>query len=282
MPSHRAEPPRRRAAPAGRRRAEKVRPRYGRLAVLGAAVSVTGIAMLGGIGVLPSVASGNGQGGTGRDAGTAADSVLAGASTSLAPTPSATAGSGAKHNDPGQGSSNDQGSSTDQGGSTDQAAGTSAASSPSTEPQDDVADNDTSGLDPPVPADSGEGKRIVFDQSDQRVWLVDDDGTVERTYLVSGSLYDNLDPGTYSVYSRSEHAWGVDDSGTMQYFVRFTQGTEGAAIGFHDIPIDNGHLVQTVAQLGTPQSHGCIRQERDDAIALWNFAPIGTEVDVTA
>jgi lipoprotein-anchoring transpeptidase ErfK/SrfK len=40
--------------------------------------------------------------------------------------------------------------------------------------------------------------------------------------------------------------------------------------------------VQTAAQLGTPQSHGCIRQEREDAIALWDFAPIGTEVDVTA
>ena len=135
---------------------------------------------------------------------------------------------------------------------------------------------------PPVPDDSGDGRRIVFDQSDQRVWLVDDDESVERTYLVSGSVTDNLEPGTYSVYSKSEQAWGIDDSGTMQYFVRFTEGTNGAAIGFHDIPIDNGELVQTVDQLGTPQSHGCVRQEREDAIALWEFAPVGTEVDVTA
>jgi lipoprotein-anchoring transpeptidase ErfK/SrfK len=98
---------------------------------------------------------------------------------------------------------------------------------------------------------------------------------------VSGSLTDNLDPGTYEVYSRSEDAVGIDDSGTMKYFVRFTQGDNGAAIGFHDIPVDEGALVQSVAQLGTPQSHGCIRQEREDAIALWDFAPIGTEVDVT-
>ena len=91
---------------------------------------------------------------------------------------------------------------------------------------------------------------MVFDQSDQRVWLVDDDDHVERTYLVSGSLYDNLFPGTYAVYSKSEQAWGVDDSGTMKYFVRFTQGTNGAAIGFHDIPIDDGQLVQTAAELG--------------------------------
>jgi hypothetical protein len=157
-----------------------------------------------------------------------------------------------------------------------------AVTSASDGSQADASAGVTTDPNPPVPEDSGDGRRIVFDQSDQRVWLVDDDGDVERTYLVSGSLYDNLEPGTYSVYSRSEQAWGIDDSGTMRYFVRFTEGTNGAAIGFHDIPIDDGEPVQTVAELGTPQSHGCVRQERDDAIALWEFAPIGTEVDVTA
>jgi hypothetical protein len=245
MSRHRAEPPGR-AAPPGRRRAEKVRPRYGRLAVLGASVSVTGIAMLGGVGVLPSVAGGE------RPAPAHLGQVAADAATTPSTTPSA------------------QASETVAPAASKQQAGA---------PPDDVR---TVQKDPPVPADSGEGKRIVFDQSDQRVWLVDEAGTVERTYPVSGSLYDNLFPGSYSVYSRSEQAWGVEDSGTMKYFVRFTHGTNGAAIGFHDIPVDNGQLVQTAAQLGTPQSHGCIRQLRSDAIALWNFAPVGTEVDVTA
>jgi hypothetical protein len=132
----------------------------------------------------------------------------------------------------------------------------------------------------PVPADSGVGRRIVFDMSDQRVWLVREDGSVERSYLVSGSLYDNLDAGSYEVYSRSRHATGIDDSGTMRYMVRFAHG-DRAAIGFHDIPVDDGELVQTRAQLGTPLSHGCIRQWRPDARALWRFAPVGTTVVVT-
>lgn len=136
-------------------------------------------------------------------------------------------------------------------------------------------------LDTALPAVSGEGHRVVFSEERQRVWLVDDAEQVRRTYLVSGSVYDNLDPGTFEVYSRSENATGIDDSGTMKYFVRFTRG-DRAAIGFHDIPIHEGELVQTTAQLGTPLSHGCIRQERDDAIALWEFAPIGTTVVVTA
>ena len=131
-----------------------------------------------------------------------------------------------------------------------------------------------------LPSDSGSGLRVVFSESRQRVWLVGAQGRVQRTYLVSGSIYDNLDPGTYEVFSRSEQAWGINDSGTMKYFVRFAHGPN-AAIGFHDIPIANGSLVQGFDELGTPLSHGCIRQRRTDAIALWDFAPLGTTVVVT-
>src|SRR5439155_9248111 len=112
-----------------------------------------------------------------------------------------------------------------------------------------------------LPESSGSGRRIVFSQGRQRVWLVgDQDDDVQRTYLVSGSVTQNLQPGTYSVYSRSRWAVGVDDSGVMQYFVRFTQGPTGAAIGFHSIPTKEGRPLQTTAELGTAQSHGCIRQ----------------------
>lgn len=135
-------------------------------------------------------------------------------------------------------------------------------------------------FEPALPADSGEGRRVVFDMGDQRVWLVGPGNRVLRTYLVSGSLTDNLRAGTYEVWSRSRHAVGIDDSGTMEYMVRFAHG-ERAAIGFHDIPVDGGDLVQTRDDLGTPQSHGCIRQWRPDARALWDFAALGTTVVVT-
>ena len=132
-----------------------------------------------------------------------------------------------------------------------------------------------------LPSDSGTGKRVVFDISDQRVWLVDKGDEVRRTYPVSGSLTDNLDPGTYAVYSRSRHAVGINDSGVMEYFIRFTRGVN-AAIGFHSIPTKNGRPLQTEKQLGTPRSHGCIRQAMPDAKRLWAFAPTGTKVVVTA
>ena len=224
-----------------RHRQHFVRPRYGRLTALGSSLSVTVIAVLGGTGVLPS-AAGDVSG---------ADSSYSGALEPAADTPTA-------------GDAPD--GTTEDGGAT----GSADAAEDRVDPARDTT----------LPAGSGSGKRVVFSEDRQRVWLVSG-RHVARTYLVSGSLTDNLDPGTYSVYSRSEQAWGIDDSGTMKYFVRFTQG-ENAAIGFHDIPVDDGRRVQSVAQLGTPQSHGCIRQRRPDAIALWDFAPLGTKVVVTA
>lgn len=133
-----------------------------------------------------------------------------------------------------------------------------------------------------LPRQSGTGMRVVFSQSEQQVWLVNSDGSVDRSYKVSGSIHDNLDAGTYAVQSHTRHATAYDYASHMQYFVRFTSG-KNAPIGFHDIPVSNGGaLLQTKAQLGTPLSSGCIRQARPDAIKLWDFAPVGTKVVVLA
>lgn len=131
-----------------------------------------------------------------------------------------------------------------------------------------------------LPADSGSGKRVVFDESAQRVWLVASDNSVTRTYPVSGSKYDNLDLGTYQVNSRSRHATAYNSDETMQYMVRFAQGRT-SPIGFHSIPaFSDGRLVERRSELGTPQSDGCVRQWITDARALWAFAPVGTTVVV--
>ena len=232
-----------------------VRPRYGRMAVLGVSMTVTAVAALAGLGVL-----GSGAAPAGAAARTAA----------FTPGPVTTSTPSGSPTTPVDTGPTDGASTPAQADASDSlSAGTSQVSS-TPEATSDA-----------LPAGSGSGRRIVFSQSQQRVWLVSQrDDHVERTYLVSGSVTHNLQPGTYSVYSRSRWAVGVGDSGVMQYFVRFTQGPTGAAIGFHSIPTKNGVALQTKAQLGTPQSHGCIRQDLPDAVALWNFAPDGTKVVV--
>jgi lipoprotein-anchoring transpeptidase ErfK/SrfK len=223
----------------GRRAAPRTRLRYLRISAAGGSLLVTLVALLGGVGILPTNHPATAAA---SDSTNQASSVSGGADGAV------------------------------------QLAGSPTSSLPKTS-----RDHGTSNAPrvPVLPASSGSGRRIVFDMTAQRVWLVNAAGKVKRTYLVSGSVTDNLKPGSYAVYSRSVHALGVDNSGTMQYMVRFTQG-HNAAIGFHDIPIKDGKLVQTRGQLGTPESHGCIRQWRPDAKALWNFAPIGTTVDVLA
>lgn len=134
-----------------------------------------------------------------------------------------------------------------------------------------------------LPPRSGEGKRVVYDISDQRVWLVSRKDSVARTYPVSGGLDEQLlEPGHYAVYSKSRYAVSFDDRETMNYMVRFAYG-ERSAIGFHDIPaFHDGTLAQSRSELGTPQSAGCIRQWITDAKALWEFSSLKTPVVVTA
>jgi lipoprotein-anchoring transpeptidase ErfK/SrfK len=66
----------------------------------------------------------------------------------------------------------------------------------------------------------------------------------------------------------------------MEYMIRFARGRR-LAIGFHSIPVRrNGQPIQSEAQLGTPLSHGCVRQSLPDAAFLWGWAGVGTAVVV--
>ncbi len=229
------------------------RPRYGRIAAFGVATLVTMLSGLGGLGVLSTGARASAE-------------QVAHPASYVAPTP--TTQNTRPTADPSS-SSSTQTSSTQTTSTGWSHAGALSGGRLMGAPGQ-----------PAVPAASGTGRRIVFSQHLQRVWLVGKGEQAKRTYLVSGSLTDNLQPGTYQVYSRSQNATGLGDSGVMTHFVRFTQGPTGAAIGFHSIPTKDGQPLQTVNQLGSPESHGCIRQWLPDAVALWNFAPIGTTVVV--
>jgi hypothetical protein len=232
----------------------RARPRYGRIAALATSVAVSVVAALAGLGLLA----------TGSAPADAAQASAYAWTATVATDNADTTG--------GIGDTTGVGQPVPSSGLTPQAEQSGRQASHS------ATDSPTA-----LPESSGSGRRVVFSQSRQRVWLMGDQpDDVQRTYLVSGSVTDNLQPGTYSVYSRSRHAVGVADSGVMGYFVRFTQGPTGAAIGFHTIPTQGGVPIQTKAQLGTPQSHGCIRQDLPDAVALWDFASVGTKVVVVA
>ena len=130
---------------------------------------------------------------------------------------------------------------------------------------------------PGVPEASGEGRRIVYSNGSQRVWLVEEDGTVAKTHLVSGRRnFPRV--GTYAVFSKSP----TTRSGAvhMKYMVRWYQ-SKRLAVGFHSIPTTRrGRPIQSEAQLGTFRSAGCVRQRLADALFLWEWSPVGTPVVV--
>lgn len=136
---------------------------------------------------------------------------------------------------------------------------------------------------PPLPegAGQGTGRRIVYSRLHQRVWAIDDQERIVRSYLVAGSQYNNEVAGIHEVYSRSETTTGWNGEATLPLMVRWLD-TERGAIGFHQIPIhkSDGTVYQTEAELGQRLSGGCQRQAHLDAVFMWEFGQIGTPVHV--
>jgi len=134
---------------------------------------------------------------------------------------------------------------------------------------------------PALPVNSGAGRRLVYQLAGQRVWAVDKNDEVIRSWLVSGSRYNNETRGTHQVYSRSEITTAWNGKAFLRKMVRWLKTAIGA-IGFHQIPVhrSDNTVYQTEAELGTRLSGGCQRQAKLDADFLWSFAKIGTPVVV--
>ena len=135
---------------------------------------------------------------------------------------------------------------------------------------------------PPLPENSGSGRRVVYDRAGQRVWAVDDNERIVRSWLVSGSKFSNEEPGTHTVYSRSEMSTAWNGQAFLPNMIRYQQ-TEIGHIGFHGIPrhVSDNSPYQTTEELGTRLSGGCQRQHDLDAEFLWAFADVGTTIVVT-
>ena len=136
----------------------------------------------------------------------------------------------------------------------------------------------------PLPADSGTGRRMVVHSDSQQVWLVEADGRVSDTFLMSGrrirtaSGFDQT--GVFRVYSRSRNMRYCEGRcGRASYMVRY-QRTTRSAVGSHSLPFEGGRAVQGVEDLGWPLSHGCSRLEDSKAQAVYRWASIGTIVIV--
>jgi lipoprotein-anchoring transpeptidase ErfK/SrfK len=135
---------------------------------------------------------------------------------------------------------------------------------------------------PPVPADTGAGRRVVYCNSCQYVWVIDEHDKVIRSYTVSGRQF-MPGPGVYHIFIKQRYTFATHNPTiTWEYMVTFTYGPNGGGIGFHEIPWQYGAPVQTVDQLGQFLSGGCVRQKHEDAVFMWEWSQVGDTVVVTA
>ncbi len=136
-------------------------------------------------------------------------------------------------------------------------------------------------LNPPaVPKNSSSGRRVVYQNELQWVWIIDGKNEVIRAMPVSG-LRGVPNLGTYEVSSQSLRSYSLELKDVwFNNMTRFAIGPNGGNIGFHEIPTKYGKPLQTVDQLGSFQGSGCIRMAIADAKLMYNFAKLGTKVVV--
>lgn len=141
----------------------------------------------------------------------------------------------------------------------------------------------------PVPEKSGKGKRVIYQNSLNWVWIVDENEQVVLSVPVSGRE-GVPKPRNYAVMSKSEFSQSIFyPEIKMKWSVRFAVSPNGKnTISFHSIPTcawTGGHCdkvgpMQTPEQLGTFQSGGCVRMLEADVKFLYDFVEVGTRVVV--
>jgi lipoprotein-anchoring transpeptidase ErfK/SrfK len=120
----------------------------------------------------------------------------------------------------------------------------------------------------------------VYANRQQRVWVINADNEVIRTFPVSGML-GQPGNGTFSVFSKSPTSFSPEFAGvTFRFMTRFAIGRNGGNIGFHEIPIRNSKPMQTVDELGAFKGSGCLRSSTKDALFIYQWATLGTKVVV--
>ena len=99
------------------------------------------------------------------------------------------------------------------------------------------------------------GKAVYIDRKHQRVYLYVNGRQIDKCKCSTSATLPRR--GTYHMTRRRKQSWSFSGTVTFYYQVIFTVGPHGHNIAFHSIPVDSsGH---TIAPVGSPVSHGCVR-----------------------
>lgn len=129
---------------------------------------------------------------------------------------------------------------------------------------------------PPAPTAN---KLILVDISEQRMYVYQDGALLWNFVVSTGLPGRDTRPGTYSVLNKLPIAYAYTWGLTMpQWLGIYWAGS--LQNGIHALPIQPDGSVLWAGWLGTPVSYGCVILSNEDALTLYNWADVGTPVQI--
>lgn len=132
--------------------------------------------------------------------------------------------------------------------------------------------------DHPAAPDSA-GKSILVDISDQRVYSYES-GKLVFNFQASTGRNNSTRIGSFSILDKDPKAWSYPWGFWMPYWMGIYYVGYDLENGFHSLPVlANGETLWG-SQIGTPGSYGCIVLQPEDMKQLYQWAGVGTAVEI--
>lgn len=125
----------------------------------------------------------------------------------------------------------------------------------------------------------GTGKRIVVDLSEQHLYAYHGDQLVYSFVVSTGASPSVTRTGYFHIQSKLPKAYGSTWDLWMPYWmgIYYAGSTEN---GLHALPILSNGQTLWAGYLGSPISYGCVVLGTFEAQLLYDWAPLGTPVEV--
>ena len=129
----------------------------------------------------------------------------------------------------------------------------------------------------PVPSTGG-GKYILVDISEQHMYVYEGDALI-YSFVASTGINNGTRVGTFAVQSKIPNAYGATWNIWMPNWlgIYWSGGLEN---GIHALPILSNGATLWEGYLGSPVSYGCVVLGTYEAQLLYEWAEIGTPVEI--
>jgi lipoprotein-anchoring transpeptidase ErfK/SrfK len=121
-------------------------------------------------------------------------------------------------------------------------------------------------------------KHILVDISEQHMYVYEGDDLL-YSFIASTGMGNSTRVGTFSVLNKIPNAYGATWNIWMPDWLGI-YWSGSLQNGIHALPILSNGATLWAGYLGTPISYGCVVLDTYDAQVLYNWADIGTPVDI--